>query len=365
MKTNKIIFSQQLPDVEARVKTIIDILDREGKADGEQLPFLLSNLSKENANYLFSKAREKADQVYGKTVYLRGLIEFSNYCKMNCYYCGLRYENQDVKRYRMSLDDILKACELGYGLGYRTFVLQSGEDTWWTDDKIIIMVKEIRVKYPDCGITLSIGERSKEFYANLKQAGADRFLLRHEAASKGLYDRLHPDFMSWDNRMECIQNIKQAGLQTGVGMMIGAPFQTINDIVEDILFIKSIDPHMVGIGPFIAHSKTPFKDYEDGSADAVATVVAIVRLMNPKVLLPATTALGSVDPIGREKSLLAGANVMMPKITDKEIRKNYQLYEKGVSLDEDPLDVKEKLIERIHSVGLTVDFGKGDSKNIK
>lgn len=365
MKTNNIHFCQQQPGVEAKVKDIIDILDKEGKIGKDQLFFLLSNLSLENAKYLFAKARAKANEVYGNNVYLRGLIEFSNYCKMNCYYCGLRSENNDVKRYRMSQESILDACKLGYDLGYRTFVLQSGEDIWWTDDKIIMLVKEIRNTYPDCGITLSIGERSKEFYKRLKEAGADRFLLRHEAASEELYNKLHPSFMSWRNRMQCINDIKEAGLQTGVGMMIGAPYQTISDIVEDILFINEIDPQMVGIGPFIAHSKTPFKDFSDGSADAVATVVAIVRLMNPKLLLPATTALGSVDPLGREKSLLAGANVMMPKITDKEVRKNYQLYEKGVSLDEDPLDVKEKLIERINSVGLEVDYGKGDSKNIK
>lgn len=283
---------------------LIDRLHKEHTLTRGEFITLIKERDEENASYLASLAREEAVKIYGNGVFPRGLVEFTNYCKNNCYYCGIQGSNQHANRYRLSKDEILSACENGYQLGYRSFVLQGGEDPHYSDDVMVPIVSEIRKRYQDCAITLSLGERSKESYQKLYDAGADRYLLRHEAATPELYQKLHPESLSLENRIQCLWNLKEIGYAVGTGFMVGAPYQTVENLVDDLLFIQKLDPQMVGIGPFVPHHDTKFKDYPSGTVELTTYLTSILRLMNPHLLLPATTALGTIDPRGREKAFL-------------------------------------------------------------
>jgi biotin synthase len=270
---------------------------------------------------LFEKADLVRKKHYGNKVFTRGLIEFSNFCKNNCYYCGIRAENSSAQRYRLSKDEILECCKIGYELGFRTFVLQSGEDLFFTDDIFSDIIENIRKKYVDCAITLSVGEKSRQTYEKYRNAGADRFLLRHETANSGHYGKLHPKNMSLENRKNCLFTLKELGFQTGSGFMVGSPFQTVQNLIDDLRFLQKLKPEMIGIGPFIPHKDTPFADKNSGTAELTLRLIAILRLFFSKALIPATTALGTIAPDGRERGLCAGANVVMPNLSPLKVRK--------------------------------------------
>ncbi len=298
---------------------------------------------------------------YGDKVFTRGLIEFSNYCKNNCYYCGIRCGNPNVKRYRLSREEILDCCENGYGLGFRTFVLQGGEDPFYTDERMAEIVREIKTRYPDCALTLSIGEKSYESYRILREAGADRYLLRHETADEAHYRKLHPENMTLANRKRCLQDLKTLGYQVGAGFMVGSPGQTGAQLAEDLCFLEELQPEMVGIGPFIPHHDTPFAEAEAGSTDLTLFLLSVIRILLPKALLPATTALGTLDPKGREKGLLAGANVVMPNLSPVKNRKQYDLYDNKICTGEEAAECRQCLARRVESVGYRLVEERGDA----
>ena len=299
-------------------------------------------------------------EYYGDKVYLRGLIEFTNYCKNDCYYCGIRCGNRKANRYRLSKEEILTACKEGYELGYRTFVLQGGEDGHYTDEIICDIVSSIRSKYEDCAITLSIGERSRSSYKAYFDAGANRYLLRHETADKAHYGKLHPDVMSLDNRKRCLYDLKEIGYQVGSGFMVGSPYQTTECLVEDIRFLQDLEPDMIGIGPFISHKDTPFKNCENGSARLTLRLISILRLLFPYVLLPSTTALGTISPTGRELGLQAGANVVMPNLTPVRYRQQYELYDNKICTGEEAAECRGCLEKRIEAAGYRAVTDRGD-----
>lgn len=339
---------------------LIDRLHKEHTLTRGEFITLIKERDEENASYLASLAREEAVKIYGNGVFPRGLVEFTNYCKNNCYYCGIQGSNQHANRYRLSKDEILSACENGYQLGYRSFVLQGGEDPHYSDDVMVPIVSEIRKRYQDCAITLSLGERSKESYQKLYDAGADRYLLRHEAATPELYQKLHPESLSLENRIQCLWNLKEIGYAVGTGFMVGAPYQTVENLVDDLLFIQKLDPQMVGIGPFVPHHDTKFKDYPSGTVELTTYLTSILRLMNPHLLLPATTALGTIDPRGREKGILAGANVVMPNLSPVAVRKDYSLYDNKICTGEEAAECTGCLGRRLASIDYELVFTRGD-----
>lgn len=339
---------------------LIDRLHKEHTLTRGEFITLIKERDEENTSYLASLAREEAVKIYGNGVFPRGLVEFTNYCKNNCYYCGIQGSNQHANRYRLSKDEILSACENGYQLGYRSFVLQGGEDPHYSDDVMVPIVSEIRKRYQDCAITLSLGERSKESYQKLYDAGADRYLLRHEAATPELYQKLHPENLSLENRIQCLWNLKEIGYAVGTGFMVGAPYQTVENLVDDLLFIQKLDPKMVGIGPFVPHHDTKFKDYPSGTVELTTYLTSILRLMNPHLLLPATTALGTIDPRGREKGILAGANVVMPNLSPVAVRKDYSLYDNKICTGEEAAECAGCLGRRLASIDYELVFTRGD-----
>lgn len=339
---------------------LIDRLHKEHTLTRGEFITLIKERDEENASYLASLAREEAVKIYGNGVFPRGLVEFTNYCKNNCYYCGIQGSNQHANRYRLSKDEILSACENGYQLGYRSFVLQGGEDPHYSDDVMVPIVSEIRKRYQDCAITLSLGERSKESYQKLYDAGADRYLLRHEAATPELYQKLHPESLSLENRIQCLWNLKEIGYAVGTGFMVGAPYQTVENLVDDLLFIQKLDPQMVGIGPFVPHHDTKFKDYPSGTVELTTYLTSILRLMNPHLLLPATTALGTIDPRGRKKGILAGANVVMPNLSPVAVRKDYSLYDNKICTGEEAAECAGCLGRRLASIDYELVFTRGD-----
>lgn len=300
---------------------------------------------------LFSAADEVRRSVYGTDVFLRGLIEFTSYCKNNCYYCGLRRDNRNTERYRLSERDILRCCKEGYSLGYRTFVLQGGEDMYFTDDMICSIVYRIKCEYPDCAVTLSIGERSKQSYRAFFDAGADRYLLRHETADPCHYRKLHPPEMSLQNRKACLFALKEIGYQVGSGFMVGSPFQTADELICDLRFLQELDPDMIGIGTFITHKDTPFAAMENGSLELALRLIAVLRLLFPHALIPATTALGTIHPQGREMALKAGANVVMPNLSPVSVREKYSLYDNKICTGEESAQCRQCLEKRIESAG--------------
>ena len=310
---------------------------------------------------LAGRALELRKKYYGDKVYTRGLIEFTNYCKNNCYYCGIRRGNRNAKRYRLTEEEILACCENGYELGFRTFVLQGGEDPYYSDERMEHIIRRIKEKYPECAVTLSIGERSMESYQRFRKAGADRYLLRHETADETHYRMLHPEEMSLQNRMECLKNLKTLGYQVGAGFMVGSPNQTEECLAEDLLFLKELAPQMVGIGPFIPHHDTAFAKEPAGSVELTLYLLSVIRILLPKVLLPATTALGTMDPRGREKGLAVGANVVMPNLSPVKNRKQYELYDNKICTGEEAAECRGCLSRRVESVGLHLVSDRGDA----
>lgn len=298
---------------------------------------------------------------YGKKVFTRGLIEYTNYCKNDCYYCGIRKSNTNAKRYRLTEDEIMACCENGYELGFRTFVLQGGEDAYYTDDRMVAIIKKIKEAYPECALTLSIGEKSYESYKRFREAGADRYLLRHETANEEHYRKLHPEKMSLAVRKNCLYDLKKLGYQVGAGMMIGSPYQTTEDLAEDLVFLKELQPEMVGIGPFIPHHDTQFSKEPAGSVEMTLFLLAVIRILLPKVLLPATTALGTMDPLGREKGLQAGANVVMPNLSPVKNRKQYELYDNKICTGEEAAECRGCMGRRVASVGYELVTERGDA----
>jgi len=311
---------------------------------------------------LFRRADERRREFYGTDVYLRGLIELTNYCKNDCYYCGIRRSNTTLDRYRLSLDTILHCCKTGYELGYRTFVLQGGEDPYFNDEHTVEIVSEIRKRYQDCAITLSLGERSRDSYQRLFDAGANRYLLRHETADAEHYTKLHPDSMNLDRRKKCLWHLKEIGYQVGSGFMVGSPFQTTECLVADLRFLHELKPDMIGIGPFIAHHQTPFNRYSGGSLALTLRLIAILRLMFPYALIPATTALGTIDPFGRERGIQAGANVVMPNLSPVEVREKYELYDNKIHSGREAAENNVSLATSIAGAGYTIVTDIGDVK---
>jgi len=310
--------------------------------------------------YISEKARKVREAYYGKDVYLRGLIEISNICRNNCYYCGIRSGNTNCERYRLSKEQILSCCDIGYELGFRTFVMQGGEDPFYTDELIVSIISDIKKKYPDCAVTLSLGELEKESYQKFFDAGADRYLLRHETADKAHYEMLHPAEMSFEHRMQCLRNLKEIGYQVGCGMMVGSPYQTTEHLVEDLRFLQEFRPEMVGIGPFIPHHDTQYADCPAGTVDMTLRLLSVIRLILPDVLLPATTALGTIDPRGREKGILAGANVVMPNLSPSDVRGKYLLYDNKICTGDEAAECIRCMAMRIASVGYETVVARGD-----
>lgn len=341
------------------LRSIIEDLAHNHTMGSEKLVYLLDHLEPETQELLFFHSNQARLKFYGRQVYLRGLIEFSNICQRNCCYCGIRRDNQGVDRYRLSKADILACCQEGYRLGYRTFVLQSGEDSYYTDERLVEILTEIKSQFPALAITLSIGERSYDSYQRLFEAGADRYLLRHETASEDLYQRLHPD-MDFHNRRKCLTQLKEIGYQVGAGFMVGLPGQTNVDLVKDLIFLKEIEPQMVGIGPFIPHSGTPLGTFQGGTVEKTLVLIALTRLLLPDVLLPSTTAMGTLDPLGREKALKVGANVVMPNLSPVNVRAKYELYEGKICTGDESAQCRSCIENRIRSAGFEVNMERGD-----
>lgn len=344
------------------IRDIVDDIENNCDITYEQLESLLTSEDVEGIKYLHSKAREVADKIYGKDVYIRGLIEFTNYCKNDCLYCGIRHSNRNVSRYRLTDEQILDCCKNGYELGFRTFVLQGGEDPYYTDDRVCQLIKNIKTRYPDCAVTLSIGEKSKDSYKRFFDAGADRYLLRHETANEEHYKSLHPQEMSLSTRKECLYNLKEIGFQVGCGFMVGSPNQTIQTLYEDLKFIKELQPHMVGIGPFISQHDTPFADKPSGTLEQTLRLLSIIRLIHPQVLLPSTTALGTIHPQGRELGIKAGGNVVMPNLSPTDVREKYQLYDNKICTGDEAAECKNCMANRMKSIGYQIVTARGDSK---
>ena len=343
-----------------KIYQLLDKLTEETNLAKDDFLYILNNITEKEIPYLNDIAYKVKYKHYQNRVYLRGLIEISNYCKMGCRYCGINYAVKTIDRYRLSIDEIVECCKAGYDLGYKTFVIQSGEDSFYTDDKITTMLKRIKKDMPDVRITLSLGERSKESYQKMFDAGADRYLLRHETASRRLYEFLHASFMSFNNRRACLKNLKDIGYQVGAGFMVGSPTQTNEDLIEDLLYLKELEPHMVGIGPYLCHEDTELRGNESGTLSESLIMVALVRLILPKVLLPATTALGSLHTIGREKALKTGANIMMPNISPTENRALYEIYQNKICTTDTSNQCRNCIEGRIVGVGHVIDLGVGD-----
>ncbi len=341
---------------------LIDKLYKTQSLEKDEFIYILKNFDTETSEYLFKKSREVALRQFGNSIYTRGLIEFTNYCKNNCYYCGIGSSNTHAERYRVSSDEILSCCSIGYELGFRTFVLQGGEDNFYSDDVIVDIIKRIKTGHPDCAVTLSIGEKSYESYKRYFEAGVDRYLLRHETANEEHYKKLHPKSLSLSHRRQCLYDLKDIGFQVGTGFMIGSPYQTMENIAEDLLFIKEFSPEMIGMGPFIPHKDTVFANEPAGSTELTLLLIGIVRLLLPNSLIPATTALGTVDSNGREKGILAGANVVMPNLSPVSVRKKYLLYDNKICTGEEAAECSNCLQNRMKSIGYQLVVDRGDYK---
>lgn len=342
------------------IKALIDTLETEKILTREEFITLLTDYQEEDADYAKEKASKTAKQYFDNKVYTRGLIEFTNYCKNDCYYCGIRRSNTNVKRYRLSEEEILSCCEQGYELGFRTFVLQGGEDLRYTDEDMLRIISSIKKNYPDCALTLSIGEKSYESFAAYYEAGADRYLLRHETADETHYRKLHPDSLSLQVRKQCLRDLKAIGYQVGTGFMVGSPGQTAECLAEDLLFIKELSPAMVGIGPYLPHHDTPFAGEKQGSMELTLFLISILRLMIPNALIPATTALGTIHPLGREKGILSGANVVMPNLSPVTVRKQYELYDNKICTGDEAAECKFCLQNRMNKIGYEIITARGD-----
>ena len=342
------------------LQQLIDKLHRERNLSHAEWTTLIAGRTPELAEYLFSLAREERHQYYGHGVYVRGLIEFTNYCRNDCLYCGIRKSNLNANRYRLTEEEILSCCQSGYSLGFRTFVLQSGEDLSYTTADICRIVSKIRNRHPDCAVTLSIGEKSRSEYQAYYDAGAERYLLRQETSNPGHYRRLHPPELSIENRKRCLYDLREIGYQVGCGIMVGTPGQTPEYIIEDLRFMQKLDPQMIGIGPFIHHKDTPFRNQPDGTLQDTLHLLAILRLMFPHILLPATTALGTIHPLGREMGIKAGANVVMPNLSPRGVRKKYLLYDGKICTGDEAAECRACMERRIAAAGYKVVVSRGD-----
>lgn len=342
------------------MKTLIDKLEKNHILLKEEFCKLIISQDYQTDEYLFEKARNVRHAIYGNSVYIRGLIELTNCCKNDCFYCGIRKSNKKAQRYRLTLEEVLKCAENGYSFGFRTFVLQGGEDPYFTNSIIAEIITSLKSKYPDCAITLSLGEKSRQSYQTFYDAGADRYLLRHETANSDHYTKLHPPKLTLEKRKSCLMDLKEIGFQVGCGLMVGSPFQTLDCLVDDLFFISKLNPHMVGIGPFIPHKDTPFLDKSPGSVTVTLKLLAMVRLMLPHVLLPATTALGTLDKDGREKGILAGANVVMPNLSPNDVRHKYLLYDNKLYTGVESAEALEALRTRLEDIGYSIKVGRGD-----
>jgi len=344
-----------------RVKYMTDVI-KLAVSDGGDREELFRIFDGCNDSALFEESDRIRRSVYSDEVYIRGLIEITNYCKNNCYYCGIRCGNSKAVRYRLSKEQILEACEEGYELGFRTFVMQGGEDPHFDDKTVCDIVSSIKERYSDCAVTLSIGEKSKDSYKAFKNAGADRYLLRHETATDEHYSKLHPSGMLLSTRKQCLYDLKELGFQVGAGFMVGSPWQTKENIASDLRFLKELQPDMIGIGPFLSHKDTPFASYENGSFELTLRLVAILRILFPYALIPSTTALGTIHPQGREMGLKAGANVVMPNLSPLSVRKLYMLYDNKISTDEEAAQNVEALKKKVADAGYRVVTARGDVK---
>lgn len=361
-----------------KAKKIIDKIDKKEKISYKDALTLLSSFEYDNdlnkkkldkkekeeikklKEYLRIKAREKADKIFGKYIFMRGLVEFTNYCKNDCIYCGIRKSNKNAERYRLNKKEILECCKVGYDIGFRTFVLQGGEDNFFNIERISNIVRAIKKEFPDCALTLSIGEKNEEYYKELKNNGANRFLLRHETSENEHYSKLHPKYMSLDNRKECLRILKRLGFQTGTGIMVGSPFQKLENIASDLIFMQEIKPEMIGIGPFLPHKDTPFANEKIGEMELTLILISILRLIFPLSLIPATTALGTIKEGGRELGILHGANVVMPNLSPMNVRKKYLLYNNKISTGTESAEGVELLEKSIDKIGYILTGARGD-----
>ena len=343
-----------------KCENLIRTLEREHRLTAEQWERLFEEYDGEDAALAAELARQRTVERFGKRIWFRGIVEFSNICKCDCHYCGIRCSNHNVSRYRLSPEDIFECCAEGYGAGFRTFVLQGGEDGWFTDERMCAIVREIKEKWPDCAVTLSLGERSRESYQAMFDAGADRYLLRHETADEGHYALLHPASQTLANRLRCLQDLKDIGYQTGCGIMVGSPGQTPATLAKDMVFMQEFRPQMVGVGPFLPHKDTPFRGEKPGSVELTLFVLALCRLMLPGVLLPATTALGTAEADGRVRGVLAGCNVIMPNLSPASVRKKYMLYDNKAGSDLTAEEGIALLRQQMEAIGYEVVIGRGD-----
>lgn len=351
--------------MEDRVKNLIDRLYRGDQLEVKEYKGLVEGYTQENAAYARKKAVKVRKRWYGNKIFIRGLIELTNICKNDCYYCGIRHSNKNISRYRLTKEEVMESCREGYALGFRTFVLQGGEDGYFTDVVMTDLLRGIKREYPKVAITLSIGERSKESYQRLFDAGADRFLLRHETAKKEHYQHLHPEQMSFERRLECLRELKEIGFYVGCGFMVGSPGQTVESLAMDLKLIENLQPQMCGIGPFIPQKDTPFRNEKAGSADFTCYLLSLIRLICPKNLLPSTTALSTIDDFGREKGILAGANVVMPNLSPFAVRSKYTLYDKKVFSGSESAQELAKLKERMCQIGYEIVEDRGDMSSVK
>jgi len=342
------------------MRALLDKLEREGILTGAEFAALIRGRDEALARELFRRADARRREYYGADVYIRGLIEFTNYCKNDCLYCGIRRSNRNARRYRLSREEILACCREGYALGYRTFVLQGGEDPWYTPERVEELVRAVKAAHPDCALTLSVGEQPREVYQAWFDAGADRYLLRHETANDDHYRSLHPAEMSPENRKRCLWDLKDIGYQVGCGFMVGSPGQTPEHLAEDLLFLRALEPDMVGIGPFIPQHDTPLRHQPAGTLELTLFLLGLIRLMLPDVLLPATTALGTIHPRGRELGIQAGANVCMPNLSPAEVREKYALYDNKICTGDEAAQCRRCLEARMASVGYRVVVHRGD-----
>lgn len=345
------------------MNNLVDKLFETGDLSDDELKILIE--SDEFNEPLAEAADIRRRENYGDKVYIRGLIEFTNYCRNNCYYCGIRRDNKKAERYRLTKDEILLCCDEGYRLGFRTFVMQGGEDPYYTDEMICDIVSKIKSRYPDCAVTLSIGEKPRESYQAFFDAGADRYLLRHETADPEHYGKLHPEAMSLENRKECLFYLKEIGYQVGSGFMVGSPYQTTENLISDLRFLQKLQPDMIGIGPYITHADTPFAEFKSGNVMLTLRLVSILRLMFPYALIPSTTALGTIHPQGRELGLKAGANVVMPNLSPVSVRKLYSLYENKICTGEEAAQCRGCLERRVESAGYKIVTDIGNVRKIE
>ena len=341
-------------------EALIRTLDREHRLSGEDWERLFTEYTPEDADFAIELARQRTLERFGRKIWFRGIVEFSNICKCDCHYCGIRCSNHNVSRYRLSPEDIFECCAEGYGAGFRTFVLQGGEDGWFTDERMCAIVREIKEKWPDCAVTLSLGERSRESYQAMFDAGADRYLLRHETADEDHYALLHPAKQTLANRLRCLRDLKDIGYQTGCGIMVGSPGQTPATLSKDMVFMQEFRPQMVGVGPFLPHKDTPFRGEKPGSVELTLFVLALCRLMLPGVLLPATTALGTAEAVGRVRGVLASCNVIMPNLSPASVRKKYMLYDNKAGSDLTAEEGIALLRSQMEAIGYEVVIGRGD-----